>query len=100
MPSFNTEVPHNLSREEAKKRLQNFLQRAAEVYKDQVSELKGEWVEDTLNFAITTYGFKISGALAVEDHLVRLSGNLPFAAVAFRGKIEKSFASELQRALA
>lgn len=99
MPSFNTEVPHNLSREEAKKRLENFLQRAAQLYKDQVSELSGEWVGDTLNFLITTYGFKITGALAVEDQLVRLSGNLPFAAVAFRGKIEKSFASELQRAL-
>ncbi|SRR5690606_29141147 len=100
MPSFSTEVPHSLGREEAKQRLENFLQRAAQMYKDQVSELQGEWTGDTLNFHITTYGFKISGALTVEDNLVRLTGNLPFAAVAFRGKIEKSFAAELQRALA
>jgi hypothetical protein len=79
--------------------MESFLQKAVEVYKDQVSDLKGEWVGDTMNFAITTYGFKITGALEVEDEKVRLSGQLPFAALAFRGKIEKSFASELQRAL-
>jgi putative polyhydroxyalkanoate system protein len=99
MPAFNVEVPHQLGREEARQRLEHFVRKATEMYKDQVSDLKGEWSGDTLNFAITTYGFKISGALEVQDTLVRLSGTLPFVAMAFRGKIEKSFASELQRAL-
>src|SRR5688572_16378235 len=87
MPSFSTEVNHNLGREGAKERLQNFLDRARKVYKDQVSDLSGEWSGDILNFVMTTYGFKINGELVVEEALVRLSGQLPFAAVAFRGKI-------------
>jgi hypothetical protein len=99
MPSFSTEVNHQLGREKAKKRLEFFLQKAAEVYKDQVRELSGEWQEDTLHFKMTTYGFKITGALAVEEENVKMNGQLPFAAVAFRGKIERSFAKELQRAL-
>ena len=99
MPSFNTEVSHSLGKEKAKQRLESFLDRAAQVYKDQVSELRGEWSGDTLNFHMTTYGFTISGDLAVEEESVKMQGQLPFAAVAFRGKIEKSFAKELQRAL-
>jgi hypothetical protein len=99
MPSFSTEVNHNLGREKAKQRLEFFLQKAAELYKGQIRELQGEWQEDTLHFKITTYGFHISGALAVEEEAVKMNGQLPFAAVAFRGKIEKSFAQELRRAL-
>jgi hypothetical protein len=30
---------------------------------------------------------------------VRLEASLPFAAIAFRGKIEQSFASEIKKAL-
>jgi putative polyhydroxyalkanoate system protein len=99
MPSFNTEVMHSLGREQAKQRLESFLQRAAEHYKDQVRELTGEWSGDTLNFRMKTYGFQITGDLHVEDELVRMDGQLPFAAIAFRGKIENSFQKELQRAL-
>jgi hypothetical protein len=99
MPSFSTEVAHSLGRETAKKRLESFLGRAAEVYKDQVRELSGEWDGDTLNFQMRTYGFQITGDLLVEEERVKMDGQLPFAAVAFRGKIEKSFAKELQRML-
>ena len=99
MPAFNVEVPHKLGQQEARQRLEGFVDRARQLYKDQISELNGEWTGDTLNFYMVTYGFKITGVLEVLEELVRLSGQLPFAAVAFRGKIEKSFATELERAL-
>ena len=100
MPAFKVEVPHQLGREQSRQRLEGFVARARQVYKDQISELNGDWDGDKLNFYMVTYGFKITGALEVFEDLVRLSGQLPIAAVAFRGKIEKSFATELQRALA
>ena len=100
MPAFKVEVPNQLGRAEARKRLEDFVARARQIYKDQISELDGQWAEDVLNFHMVTYGFKITGTLEVLEDLVRLSGQLPFAAVAFRGKIEKSFAKELERALA
>jgi putative polyhydroxyalkanoate system protein len=99
MPSFNTEVSHSLGKEQARQRLESFLDRAAQVYKDQIGELTGEWSGDTLNFKMTTYGIAINGNLAVEEETVRIQGQLPFAAVAFRGKIEKGFAKEIERAL-
>ena len=99
MPSFSTEVDHSLGREEATRRLKGFVESVSEHYKDQVSHMEGQWNESTLEFALTTYGFNISGTLTVEDDKARLDGSLPFAALAFRGKIEQSIASEIRREL-
>ena len=43
MPSFDTEVPHSLGRDEAMEKLKNFLDNVAKLYKDQVSDLEGTW---------------------------------------------------------
>ncbi len=99
MPSFKTEVPHHLGKEQAVERLRSFLDGVAEKYKDQVSSLDGNWTDNILDFALTTFGFSVTGKLTVEEDVARLDGQLPFAAVAFRGKIEKGIASELERAL-
>ena len=99
MPSFSTEVDHSLGREEATTRLKGFVDLVAERYKDQVSHMEGNWEDNVLTFALTTYGFTISGNLTVDDDKARLKGNLPFAAMAFRGKIEQSIESEIRGAL-
>jgi len=99
MPGFQVNVPHGLGKEQATERLKVFLQKVAERYKDQVSKMEGNWVDNVLNFAMTTYGFTISGKLTVEDSSARIEGQLPFAALAFKGKIEKSITEELQKQL-
>lgn len=99
MPGFQVNVPHGLGKEQATERLKVFLQKVAERYKDQVSKMEGNWVDNVLNFAMTTYGFTISGKLTVEDSSARIEGQLPFAALAFKGKIEKSISEELQKQL-
>jgi hypothetical protein len=100
MPGFGSEVGHQLGQEAAIERLKTFLDRVRELYKDQVSKLDGDWDANVLKFSLTTYGFTIDGVLTVEENLVTLSGNLPFAAIAFRGKIESSITAELEKALA
>ena len=99
MPAFNTEVAHQLGQEKATQRLKSFLEQVREQYKEFVSELSGDWADNVLTFSLKTYGFQIEGTLTVEDQLARLSGTLPFAALAFRGKIEQSIAGELRREL-
>ena len=99
MPKFKADVPHKLSQDEATERLKTFLEKVKERYQDQVSQLDGEWVDNVLNFSLTTYGFTIDGKLTVDDDKAALDGKLPFAAVAFKGKIEQSIASELEKAL-
>lgn len=99
MPSINTEVEHQLGKEEATERLQGLLEQVRQQYGDFVTRLDSNWTDNVLTFSLVTYGFEITGNLAVEDQLVRLSSKLPLAAMAFRGKIEQSIVGELQRKL-
>ena len=99
MPTFNTEVSHQLGQEPATARLKHFMEQVREQYKDFVTDLQGNWIDNILTFSLKTYGFKIDGTLTVDDKAVRLAGNLPLAAIVFRGKIEQSIASELRREL-
>jgi hypothetical protein len=100
MPSFNVEVPNPHSRETAVERLKGFVTRVRDHFKDQVSDFQETWVDNVLNFSFKTYGFLISGTLTVDDQKARLDGNLPFAAMAFRGKIEQTIRENLEKALA
>ena len=99
MPAFQVEVSHSLGQEKAVARLKHFLEKIAERYQEQVSRLDGDWNDNVLTFALTTYGFTISGELTVDETAAKLDGKLPFAAIAFRGKIEKSIAEEIEREL-
>jgi len=99
MPSFGVEVPHTLGREQAIERLKGFLNRVAEHYKDQVSQLDGQWKDNVMSFQLKTFGLTLTGDLVVEDDRARIDGQLPFAAVAFRGKIQESIREELEKAL-
>ena len=100
MPGFRTEVPHSLGLDEATERLKTFLDKVNQRYKDQVSSLEGSWQENVLTFCLTTFGFKIDGVLTVDEQVAILEGQLPFAALAFKGKIESSIKKELEKALA
>ncbi len=101
MPKFSTSVPNPVGKERARSALEGLLKRVMEKYGDQVSGLEQTWVgDDTVNFVLTTYGFKITGQLVVEDQVVKISGDLPFAAAMFKGKIESSIKTELEKTLA
>lgn len=99
MPSFSTEVAHQLGKTQATERLKTFLEQVRLKYQDFVSDLQGNWTDNVLTFSLKTYGFAIAGTLTIEDTSARLAGTIPFAAIAFRGKIEQSIASELRREL-
>ena len=100
MASMKLAVPHNLGQEVATAKLKSFLTKVKEHYAGQVSNLEESWTDNTLNFGFTTYGFKIAGTMAVEPDQVVVDGQLPFAAMMFKGKIEQSIRSELTKLLA
>jgi hypothetical protein len=99
MPTFSTEVPHRLGTEQATQRLMQFMEQVREQYKEFATDLQGQWTDNRLTFSFKAYGLQIDGTLTVSDTAARLAGNLPFAALAFRGKIEQSIATELRREL-
>jgi len=100
MPKFGAEVTHELGREEAQKRLQSFAQDVRTLYQGQVTEMVETWDEQgNLQFAFSVFGLKIDGNLVVEEYSATVVGNLPFAAVVFKSKVEQEIRNQLERAL-
>jgi hypothetical protein len=100
MPGFKAEVSHTLGQSEATTRLQNFVTDVQERFRDQVSAMDGAWNGSVLDFSLTTYGMTIKGKLTIGETTARVDGQIPLAAIPFRGAIEKSIATELEQALA
>jgi hypothetical protein len=92
-------VPHQLGQEEAVSRLKGFFEKVKQRYQNQVSDLQETWVENALDFAFKTYGFHIKGRMAVEPSDVKFEGQIPFAAMMFKGKIEQTIRDEIHRVL-
>lgn len=97
MPKFSTEVPHNLSAEEAKSRLERFVEMLKEQHRERVSDLSQEWNGNTLSFAFKTFGFKVGGAIAALENKLAVTGDIPLAAMMFKGKIEAEIREQLGR---
>jgi hypothetical protein len=100
MPKFNVNVPHSLSQQEARSRLERFAEMLEKKFQNQVSELHQSWEDDTLNFRFKTYGIPLSGGITVNASELNCIGELPFSAMVFRGKIESAIREELQRLVA
>lgn len=94
MPKINLEIPHQLSAEEARSRLERFTESLPQ---DQVSDLEQSWNGDTLTFGFKTYGIKIGGDLKAAGEKLLVSVDLPFSAMMFKGKIESGIKKQLER---
>ena len=100
MPSLEMSIPHKLTREEARNRIQELLPKMKNDYGDQIKDLQEEWNGDTGSFSFSVMGFAVSGTLTVNDASVDLDGNLPFAAAFFKGKIKSVIEEKAQQVLA
>jgi hypothetical protein len=92
-------VTHDLGREAALSRVQSFLDQVRHNYGDDVSDVRGQWSENSLEFAFAARGLAVSGTLLVEECTVHVSGPLPLAAMFFRGRIEQQIRQELEKLL-
>jgi putative polyhydroxyalkanoate system protein len=93
-------VPHTLSRDEARSRLERFVEVIEQKYADKVSDLKQSWDGDTLKFHFKSYGIALDGGITVADNELNLEGTLPFAAMMFKGKIESEIRESLEKIVA
>jgi hypothetical protein len=100
MPALKMNFPHQLGRTTAQERLHTLLAKVKHRYGDQVSNLRESWSDNVLDFGFTTYGFGIQGNVTVEENEVRLDGQIPFAAMMFRGKIEQALRETMTKTLA
>lgn len=100
MASFNVVVAHDSERDVVVSRLQDFSQRLRDDMPLQVSEVQESWDEEgNLVFAFEALGFSVSGTMMTCDVQVKVSGQLPFAALPFRGAIESQVAEKIREAI-
>jgi hypothetical protein len=92
-------IPHNLSRDEAKRRLQTGIDQARHQYGAILSSLSERWDGDTLQFVLGAAGQSISGRLAVEDHAVLLEATLPWLLAMLAGPLHQRIEQQGRAAL-
>ena len=100
MPKFGVRVPHTLTKDEARSRLERFVEVIEQKYAAKVSDLQQSWDGDTLKFHFKTYGIALDGGITVADNELNLAGDLPFAAMMFKGKIESEIRESLEKIVA
>jgi len=89
------EMPHSLGSDEAAKRLKEKFSEAFAKFGSQVSDIQESWTDHTFCFGFTTMGMGVNGKIQVEDALVKLTAELPFAAMLFKSAIEDRIRQEL-----
>jgi hypothetical protein len=99
MPALDVSVPHALGQEAALARVQQFLDDVRREHADKVSDVRGQWSENRLEFSFLASGLSIRGTLVVEEIVVQVFGPLPLAAAFFRGRIEQTIRQELEKLL-
>ncbi len=99
MAKLNMVVSHRLMQDEAVKRVKTLLSEVKNQFADKISDLHEEWNGNTGIFSFSAMGFSVSGTLTVKSSEVELSGNLPFAASFFKGKIESTIKERAQTLL-
>jgi len=100
MPKFGVRVPHTLTKDEARSRLERFIEMLEAKFANQLSDLKQSWDGDTLRFHFKTYGIPLDGGITVAESELVLAGDIPFAALMFKGKIESEIREQLEKIVA
>lgn len=100
MPDMSISVPHRLSQKEAAKRIKNLIEKLRSQFGDRASNLQESWQGYTGTYSFEVMGFAVSGKLQVGDSDVTMEGKFPFAALPFKGRIEKTVRKNLEELLA
>jgi hypothetical protein len=100
MPGFSTQVSHPLDKQSAVTKLKGLVESLKTKYKEVASDVTGTWADNVLNFSMKVMGFTITGKVTVEDRQAKVEGQLPLAATMFRGRIEESIKTEMEKELA
>ena len=100
MPKLNISVQHKLPQDEALKRIKKALPDLKTDLANYFSDLHEDWDGNTCEFRLKVLGFPVSGTMNAKPSEVEISGNLPFVALPFKGKIESTIRERLKQLLA
>ena len=71
-------IPHQLGKEEARRRLQGGVGRLRDQFGDKLGKVDDTWTGDHADFRVTVLGQSVTGALDVMEAEVRVEVQLPW----------------------
>lgn len=71
-------VPHNLGKEEARRRLQGGVGQLHAQFGDKIGRIEDSWTGDRMDFGIVALGQRVEGHLEVAEDSVRVEVKLPW----------------------
>lgn len=89
MANLTMSIPHRLSREEVRSRIQQGISQVEAQHGNLVGPIEQTWTGDTLEFQVSPMGQSISGKAFVEDQAVRIEVALPWMLAALSGQIKQ-----------
>jgi putative polyhydroxyalkanoate system protein len=93
------QIEHTLSREEARNRIEQLIERYKEEYKADLQELVVDWAGDRAHIRVKAKGYGTSGSLEVRDKVVELDFYVPFMLQVFSKKIKSVISDQIQESL-
>ena len=89
MPNLTLSIPHQLTRAEVKRRIQDQIAHLQQQHGNLVGQVEQRWDGDTLTFAVHAAGQKVTGEVFVEDQAVRLEVALPWMLSVLAGSVKQ-----------
>jgi hypothetical protein len=97
--NFSWSIPHNLTRDEAKRRLQGGFAQIGRGFGSLLTGVTQEWTGDTLNFSVSAAGQTVTGRAIVEDHAVHIEATLPWMLAMLAGQLKSRIDQRAREAL-
>lgn len=88
MAKINMVIPHQISQEDALRRIQALLGEVRDQFSEKIGNLHEEWTGNMGEFSFEAMGYPVAGTLNVGVFDIKLSSEIPFAVSLFKGKIE------------
>ena len=98
--SLHLSVPHNTTRDEARRRLEAGLARVVRDFGGKVSAVEQTWTGDRLDFAVAALGQRVAGQLDVGERDVDVRIVLPWLLARFADKLRPMLERETKKLLA
>jgi putative polyhydroxyalkanoate system protein len=93
MANLKISIPHQLTREEAKRRVGELVRQFQQQYGG-LGQVTQRWEGDTMHFTLAMAGMTTTGQVFVEDQAVRLDIPLPWPLSMLAGSVQQRIEQE------
>ena len=92
-------IPHQLSREEVKRRIQEQLRQSQQQFGSLLGKVEEQWDGYTLNLTAATAGQTITGQAVIEPQVVQVSIALPWMLALLAGRVRQGIEQQTRQLL-